>query len=578
MEERNLKTTSVGRAALRPQRMRLGDVLVAQKLITIEQLRTALEAQTRRGRRLGRLLVELGYLDDEQVAQALARQLQLRYVDLAQHNFNPEIVQKLPESVARRFRAVPLEVRGNTMLIAMADPTDLFAYDELTRILKRDVQVAVVAEGQLLKALDQVYRRTEEISGLAKELQQDLGDNAVDFGALSASLGADDAPVVRLLQTLFEDATQVGASDIHIEPQEDVLRIRLRIDGELHPQTEADLRVAPALALRLKLMAGLDISEKRLPQDGRFNVLVRESAVDVRISTMPTQDGESVVMRLLNRESGLLDLEKLGMPQSMTERFRTIVNRVSGMVLVTGPTDSGKTTTLYAALNELNSPSRKIITVEDPVEYRVAGLNQVQVNEKIDLTFATVLRSVLRQDPDVILVGEVRDTETAQIGLRAAITGHMVLSTLHVREAASVPVRLLDMGVPRFMVATALQAVIAQRLIRLICERCAQAHVASAQESRFLELEWAGKPGDFKRGAGCRHCNNSGYRGRAGVYEMLEMTPRLVEAVAKEDVTAFMRAAEEEMVGRSFVQHAAALAASGRTTLAEAMRISQAEE
>jgi len=393
MEERNLKTTSVGRAALRPQRMRLGDVLVAQKLITIEQLRTALEAQTRRGRRLGRLLVELGYLDDEQVAQALARQLQLRYVDLAQHNFNPEIVQKLPESVARRFRAVPLEVRGNTMLIAMADPTDLFAYDELTRILKRDVQVAVVAEGQLLKALDQVYRRTEEISGLAKELQQDLGDNAVDFGALSASLGADDAPVVRLLQTLFEDATQVGASDIHIEPQEDVLRIRLRIDGELHPQTEADLRVAPALALRLKLMAGLDISEKRLPQDGRFNVLVRESAVDVRISTMPTQDGESVVMRLLNRESGLLDLEKLGMPQSMTERFRTVVNRVSGMVLVTGPTGSGKTTTLYAALNELNSPSRKIITVEDPVEYRVAGLNQVQVNEKIDLTFATVLRS-----------------------------------------------------------------------------------------------------------------------------------------------------------------------------------------
>ena len=578
MEERNLKTTSVARAAIRPQRMRLGDVLVAQKLITIEQLRTALEAQTRRGRRLGRLLVELGYLDDEQVAQALARQLHLRYVDLAQHNFNPEVVQKLPESAARRFRAVPLEVRGNTMLIAMADPTDLFAYDELTRLLKRDVQVAVVAEGQLLKALDQVYRRTEEISGLAKELQQDLGDNAVDFGALGASLGADDAPVVRLLQTLFEDATQVGASDIHIEPQEDALRIRLRIDGELHPQTEADLRVAPALALRLKLMAGLDISEKRLPQDGRFNVLVRESAVDVRISTMPTSHGESVVMRLLNRDSGLLGLDKLGMPQNMTERFRTIVNRVSGMVLVTGPTGSGKTTTLYAALNELNSPSRKIITVEDPVEYRVAGLNQVQVNEKIDLTFATVLRSVLRQDPDVILVGEVRDTETAQIGLRAAITGHMVLSTLHVREAASVPVRLLDMGVPRFMVATALQAVIAQRLVRLICERCVQAHAPSAQESRFLELEWAGKPGEFKRGAGCRHCNNSGYRGRAGVYEMLEMTPRLVEAVAKEDVTAFMRVAEEEMVGRSFVQHAAALAASGRTTLAEAMRISQAEE
>src|SRR5438105_3789041 len=461
------------RAAIRPQRMRLGDVLIEQKLITLEQLRVALETQTRRGRRLGRLLVELGFVTEDQVVQALARQLNLRYVDLAQFNFNPSVVHKLPESAARRFRAVPLEERGNTIVVGMADPTDLFAFDELTRLLKRDAQ---------------------------------------------------------------------------------------------------------ALALRLKLMAGLDISEKRLPQDGRFNVAVRQNVVDVRMSTMPTAHGESVVMRLLNRESGLLGVENLGMPQGMTERFRAIINRVSGMVLVTGPTGSGKTTTLYAALNELNSPTRKIITVEDPVEYRVRGLNQVQVNEKIDLTFATVLRSVLRQDPDVILVGEVRDTETAQIGLRAAITGHMVLSTLHVREAASVPVRLLDMAVPRYMVATALQAVIAQRLVRLICERCTKPHVPTAQEERFLELEWPGQTGEFKQGAGCNRCNGSGYRGRLGVYEMLEMTPRLVEAVAKEDMTAFMRAAGEEMAGRSFVQHAAALAASGRTTLAEAMRISQAEE
>jgi len=577
MNEPSAKIPSA-RAAIRPQRMRLGDVLIEQKLITLEQLRVALETQTRRGRRLGRLLVELGFVTEEQVVQALARQLNLRYVDLAQFNFNPSVVHKLPESAARRFRAVPLEERGNTIVVGMADPTDLFAFDELTRLLKRDVQAVVVAEAQVLKALDQVYRRTEEITGLAKELQQDLGENLVDFGALSATLGADDAPVVRLLQSLFEDAIQVGASDIHIEPQEDALRVRLRIDGELHAQTEADVRVAPALALRLKLMAGLDISEKRLPQDGRFNVAVRQNVVDVRMSTMPTAHGESVVMRLLNRESGLLGVENLGMPQGMTERFRAIINRVSGMVLVTGPTGSGKTTTLYAALNELNSPTRKIITVEDPVEYRVRGLNQVQVNEKIDLTFATVLRSVLRQDPDVILVGEVRDTETAQIGLRAAITGHMVLSTLHVREAASVPVRLLDMAVPRYMVATALQAVIAQRLVRLICERCTKPHVPTAQEERFLELEWPGQTGEFKQGAGCNHCNGSGYRGRVGVYEMLEMTPRLVEAVAKEDMTAFMRAAGEEMAGHSFVQHAAALAASGRITLSEAMSISQTEE
>jgi MSHA biogenesis protein MshE len=283
-------------------------------------------------------------------------------------------------------------------------------------------------------------------------------------------------------------------------------------------------------------------------------------------------------MRLLNRESSLMGLEHLGMPGTMMERFRAIINRVSGMVLVTGPTGSGKTTTLYSALSELNTPDRKIITVEDPVEYRVRGLNQIQVNEKIDLSFATVLRSVLRQDPDVILVGEVRDSETAQIGLRAAITGHMVLSTLHVREAASVPMRLLDMEVPRYMVATALQAVIAQRLVRLICERCVEEHVPSAQESRFLELVWPGGAGQFKHGTGCSQCNGSGYRGRVGVYEMLEMTPRLTEAVAKEDVTAFIRAAQEEMAGLTFVQHAAALAAGGRTSLLEVMRISQAEE
>ena len=569
---------SAAASAARPQRLRLGEVLVAQKLVSQEQLRIALEEQKRSGRRLGRVLVDLGLLTEERIAQALARQLALRFVDLKSHTFNRAVVAKLPESVARRFRAVALEERNATLVVGMADPTDIFAFDELTRILKRDIETAVVPETQLLQALDQVYRRTEEISGLARELEDDLGaKGAVDFGALGATLGAEDAPVVKLLQSLFEDATQVGASDIHVEPQEDRLRIRFRIDGELHMQAEADLRVAQALALRLKLMSGLDISERRLPQDGRFNVIARASPVDVRISTMPTQHGESVVMRLLNRSSGLLGLDHLGMPAPMLARFRAILGRVSGTVLVTGPTGSGKTTTLYAALKELNTPARKIITVEDPVEYQVAGLNQIQVNDKIDLSFAAVLRSVLRQDPDVILVGEMRDTETAQIGLRAAITGHMVLSTLHTRDAAGAAPRMLDMGVPRFMVATALQAVIAQRLVRLVCEGCAESHAPSAQEARLLEalaLEGDG----FKRGRGCGHCNGSGYRGRHGVYEMLEMTQRLTQAVAREDLTGFMSAAREEMAGASFVQHAAALAAAGRTSLAEVMRVSQAED
>ena len=572
-------TTEPVRAAGRPQRLRLGDILVAQKVISQEQLKLALDEQKRSGHRLGRVLIDLGFTAELNIAQALARQLNVGFVDLKHHNFKANVALKLPESSARRFRALALEERGAKMLVGMADPTDLFAFDELSRILKKDIEPVVVAESEVAVALDRVYRRTEEISGLAKELQQDLGESAVDFGALDAALGAEDAPVVKLLQSLFQDATQVGASDIHIEPQEDRLRIRIRVDGHLQAQTETEPRVAAALALRLKLMAGLDISEKRHPQDGRFNVLVRQQPVDVRLSTMPTHYGESVVMRLLNRQSGLLGLELLGMPASMLQRFREIIHRVSGMVVVTGPTGSGKTTTLYAALNELNSTALKIITVEDPIEYRVAGLNQVQVNEKIDLTFSSVLRSALRQDPDVMLIGEMRDTETAQIAMRAAITGHMVLSTLHVREAASAPVRLLDMGVPRYMVATSLQAVIAQRLVRRICESCAEDYSPTPQERRFVEAGWSGtgKSG-YRKGKGCTHCAGSGYRGRVGVYEMLEMTPRLVEATAKEDVSAFARIAEEEMAGHSFAHHAAELAASGRTTLNEVMRISQSEE
>ncbi len=562
----------------RPQRLRLGEILVLQKLVSQEQLRLALEEQKRSGRRLGRVLVALGFTTEEKVAQGLARQLNLRYVDLRQHTFVHAVVMKLPETAARRFRAVALAERGAALEVAMADPTDLFAFDELTRIVKREIQPAVAPETQVLQALDRVYRRTEEISGLARELQQDLADTTIDFGALSAALGAEDAPVVKLLQSLFEDATQVGASDMHIEPQEDRLRIRFRIDGELHSQTETERRAAGALTQRLKLMAGLDISDRRLPQDGRFNVLVRGHPVDVRISTMPTVHGESVVMRLLNRSSGLLRLEQLGMPEKMLSRFRDILGRASGMVLVTGPTGSGKTTTLYSALNELNTPSRKIITVEDPVEYQVKGLAQIQVNEKIELSFATVLRSVLRQDPDVILVGEMRDAETAQIGLRAAITGHMVLSTLHTLDALSAPTRLLDMEAPRFMVATSLQAVIAQRLVRLVCEGCAAAYAPTPQELRFIEALRPGAGAGLRRGRGCGHCNGSGYRGRSGVYEMLEMTPRLVEAVAKGDITGFRRGAEEEMAGETFVRHAAVLAAAGRTTVSEVMRISHAED
>jgi MSHA biogenesis protein MshE len=439
----------------------------------------------------------------------------------------------------------------------------------------------VVSEAILLQTIDRVYRRTDQISGLAKELERDVGEGYIDFGALGAGLGAEEAPVVKLLQSIFEDAIQVNASDVHIEPQEKRLQIRFRIDGTLMPQTESDPKIAPALALRLKLMAGLDISEKRLPQDGRLMISVREQRIDVRMSTMPSQYGETVVLRLLNRRATLQTLDRLGMPEPVRERFGEIIQRSAGMVLVTGPTGSGKTTTLYGALAELNTPDRKIITVEDPVEYRLAGITQVQVNEKIELTFARVLRSTLRQDPDVILIGEIRDEETAQIGLRAALTGHLVLSTVHTKDAASTPLRLIDMGAPSYMVASSVHAVLAQRLVRMICESCVADAQPNAQEARWLEAvagsAWSGK--SYRRGQGCSHCNGIGYVGRTGVYEMLEMTPELVRAANSADPNVFLAAAKPQLKGRTLLDHALTLVFEGRTTVSEAMKVAvQLEE
>ena len=565
----------------RPEKFRLGEILVQQKLLSQEQLQTALEEQKKSGRKLGRVFVDKGFVTEEQISEAIARQINAPYINLKYFNIKPATVRLLPEAQARRFRVLVLEERDNAVRVGFADPTDLFAYDEVARILKRDIDIAVVTESQLLETVDRVYQRTEEISGLAKELTAELGEGAVDLGALALTPGLEEAPVVKLLQSVFEAATQVRASDIHIEPQERALVIRFRIDGVMHVQTEADMKIATALVLRLKLMSGLDISEKRLPQYGRFNVKVRNAAIDVRISTMPTQYGESVVMRLLNQGAGMLRLEHLGMPPAILERLRVAIHRSSGMVLVTGPTGSGKTTTLYAALAEINTTEKKIITVEDPVEYRLPGINQVQVNDKIELTFERVLRSALRQDPDVILVGEMRDQVTAEIGLRAAITGHMVLSTLHTNDAASTPIRLLDMGVPRYMVAMSLQMVIAQRLVRTLCEHCVRPRRLSPQEHEWLRAE-IGEDADrheYREGAGCSHCNGTGYLGRTGIYEMLEMTAPVVEAANNEDPAEFIRAAREQMARHTLRRDAIRAVLEGRTTVSEAMRTtSQYEE
>jgi MSHA biogenesis protein MshE len=561
--------------AVRPKKVRIGDLLIGHKIISQEQLNTALTDQKKSGRKLGRVLIENGFITEDQMLAFLSQQLQIPYIDLRRYNYKPDVVRLLPETHARRFRAIVLEDTREGLMVGMADATDIFAYDEIARVLRRPLRLAVVKESDLLATIDRVYRRTEEITGLAQELEQELSAYTVDIGELAAAENLADAPVVKLLQSMFEDAIQVNASDIHIEPDERELRIRFRLDGVLRVQTTADRRIAGALVSRLKLMAGLDISEKRLPQDGRLNVRIRDKNVDVRMSTMPVQYGESVVMRLLNQATGILKLDHLGMPPEMLKRFRELVHAPNGMVLVTGPTGSGKTTTLYGALSELNRPESKLLTVEDPVEYRLPGINQVQVNPRIELSFARVLRSMLRQDPDIILVGEMRDQETAEIGLRAAMTGHLVLSTLHTNDAVSTALRLIDMGVAPYMVAASVRGIVSQRLVRRICDGCAQPYELDAPSQALVEAEIgpeALKTLKFQRGAGCSHCNGTGYRGRIGVFEFLEMDDALIRALHSSDPSAFADAARQQPGYRNLRASAIALAAQGLTTVAQVMR------
>jgi len=558
-----------------PAKLRLGELLVEEGLVTRQALSKALAESSATGKRLGQVLVQSGTIEEDRLARILAVQMNVPMVNLNQFLFVPELVKLLPETAARRCRALVLEDRPQGLVVGMSDPSDLKAQDDLERILRRPLILAVCADGQVTSALDRLYRRTEEISGHARALERDLAEGG-DFGQMLDGESSEDAPVVRLLQSLFEDAVQVRASDIHVEPQEKALQIRFRIDGVLLPQAEADARIAGALTQRLKLMAGLDISERRLPMDGRFSVKVKGRDIDVRLSTLPGQFGESVVLRLLDISGTVRGLDTIGMPADMVARLRQVLASGSGMLLVTGPTGAGKTTTLYAALAEIDVASEKVITVEDPVEYRLPGIVQVQINEKIELTFARVLRATLRQDPDIVLVGEMRDLETVEIGLRAALTGHMVLSTLHTRDAPSALFRLLDMGAPAYMVATSLRAVVAQRLLRLICESCTEPHAVTPQEAAWLKAVGGADGPAFvaRHGAGCAHCNQTGYRDRTGIYEMFVMDAELVEATVHSDPSLFLATAAERMRGNTLADHALALVRTGRTSVAEAMRVS----
>ncbi len=569
---------------MRPRlKMRLGDLLVQENMISEKQLEKALEDQRDTGRKLGVTLIDLGFITEQELLEFLSRQLNIPLIDLSERKIPQDVVNLVPEVQARRHRALVVEASEDEALIAMSDPADLEAVDAISKYLQpRDLKLAVVPDQQLLEAFDNLYRRTKDIADFASQLQTEYDEGEeFDLGALTLDEDDDDATVAKLLQSIFADAVQVRASDIHIEPDERALRIRMRVDGVLQENILNETTIASALLLRLKLMAGLDISEKRMPQDGRFHIKVRDHSIDVRVSTMPVQYGESCVMRLLDQSAGLLNLEQTGMPDDILKRVRRLIHKPYGMLIVTGPTGSGKTTTLYGALTELNQAEKKIITVEDPVEYRLPRISQVQVNSRIGLTFSSVLRTSLRQDPDIIMVGEMRDQETVEIGLRGAITGHLVLTTLHTNDSITSALRLIDMGAAPYLVGAALRGVLAQRLIRRVCDNCKKPQDPDAAELQVLHQMDPDIPAEgagFMQGSGCRNCNHTGYKGRVGVFELLEMNEQMIDALRDANMREFAQAARSSKAFRPLAAVALDYARQGITSIEEVLFLAETVE
>ena len=554
--------------------IRLGDLLVENQIITEEQLNSALKSQKKSGLKLGRELIVEGFLTEASLVDFLSQQLDIKKVNLDDHELKIEVSRKLPELHSRRHNCLVIDEDENHFKVVMADPTDIYAYDDLARLLKKPFVVSIAVLDDIRLAIDSVFRRSTEMQGLAEELQQEFGKTSIDDEEL-ASHDGQDTPVAKFLQTMFEDAISVSASDVHIEPGEKELYIRLRQDGILHIQAVADLRLGGPLISRLKLMSGLDISEKRLPQDGRFQLEIEGHEIDVRLSTVPVHNGESAVMRILDQSRGILNLEQTGMSGNVLKRVRQLARASAGMLLVTGPTGSGKTTTLYGALSEINSPEVKILTVEDPIEYRLPGINQVQVNPKINLDFSNVLRSFLRQDPDIILVGEMRDRETVEIGMKAAMTGHLVLSTLHTNDAISTISRLLDMGAQPYLIGSSLLGIVAQRLLRRVCTNCSEDYVPNNKQKELMRSIWGSQIDQlkFKHGSGCIHCRHTGYAGRIAVYELLVMDSKLVRALQNKDIDAFTSIAKKQHGYKSLRSTALGLAAKGITSVEQVMRL-----
>ncbi len=503
----------------------LGTLLVSQGLLPRDRLDAALVEQAETGKPLPRVLIERGYVNEVDLVRALAAQVGLEFVDLSEVSIDASVATLIPENLARKYQALPIFWEEHRLVVAIADPSNVFAVDDIRAITGADIRTVVATSGQLAELIDRFHRLDGEVDTVAQEAADELGPGD-DISSLSEII--EDAPIVKFVNLLITQAVSDRASDIHVEPGERDLRIRFRVDGVMHEVMHSPKSIQNGVISRLKVMAEIDISERRLPQDGRISLTVGGKPIDLRVATLPTVYGEKVVMRILDKGQAVLSLDELGFLPEVMSRYEESYTKPYGTILVTGPTGSGKSTTLYATLNLLNEPSRNVITIEDPVEYRLAGINQIQVNARAGLTFATALRSILRADPDIVLLGEIRDRETAVIGIEAALTGHLVLSTLHTNSAASTPMRLVEMGVEPFLVTSALDCVLAQRLARRLCDRCKEAYQPT--ESELIEAGWRVEdlesnewPTLFHH-IGCSSCGRTGYRGRFAIHEVMLIT------------------------------------------------------
>ncbi len=566
-----------------PVNRRLGDLLVADGLLTAEQLKKALAEQKGSPEKIGSVLVRLNFVNEDQLIGFLSRQYGVPSITLAQLDIESDVLKLVPAPIARKYEVIPVRKMGNSLALAMADPTNVFALDDISFMTNLQVLPLVASQTAIKKAIDRNYEsKTEAISTVLSDMQTDLGNvEVVEDGEEGAKVdvfelkeSADEAPVVKLVNMVLVDAIQKGASDIHFESYEKIFRIRFRMDGVLHEMLAPPKRLESAILSRLKIMSNLDIAERRMPQDGRIKLRYNTREIDFRVSTLPTIFGEKAVLRILDKDALKLDMTQLGFDEWSLEKFSAVIRQPYGMVLITGPTGSGKTTTLYSAIHTINSPDVNIMTAEDPVEYNLKGVNQVQINEGIGRTFSAALRSFLRQDPDVILVGETRDLETAQISIRAALTGHLVFSTLHTNDCPSTIARLLDMGIPPFLVASSLLLLLAQRLGRKVCRACREPYDADEESLVPYGHVPSGKGKvQFYKGKGCATCNFTGMKGRVAIYEVMPISEELRNAILKNASTAELRSMAQSQGMRSLRQAGLMKVIEGTTTVEEVLRV-----